>query len=559
MAIKTEELKKIILKSGFVKDKDFDDALRIAHELDRDIRDVLIFKGYISEDSLGQIIAEYYQVPFASIKNRLIPSEVLSLIPEKIAQTYRLIPFAKTDKGLSLAMTDPKDFEALEIVKRKTGLKINIYYITQNDLSRSLSQYKRNIKAEFAKIIAENVKKAERSGQDIAKAAEELPVIRILDTLMEYAMAERASDVHIETTVHDVLIRFRIDGILQDITTLPKAIQPAIVARIKILSDLKIDEHRIPQDGRYKFAVDEDFVAVRVSIIPGFYGENVVMRLLPETARPLSLEELGLADKSLKLVHTNITKPHGMILVTGPTGSGKTTTLYSILTILNTAKVKICTIEDPIEYGIARVNQIQVNTQTGLTFATGLRSLLRHDPDIIMVGEIRDHDTAEIAIHSALTGHLVLSTLHTNDAPSTIPRFLDMGAEGYLVASTVNVILAQRLVRTICKSCLEKIDIESAVLNFLAQQVGDQVKRQEFYHGQGCPECNFTGYKGRIAIFEVLDVTDDIRHLTIKKVSVDEIKATAVKQGMITMLEDGLNKVAAGLTTVEEVLRAVRE
>ena len=384
-------------------------------------------------------------------------------------------------------------------------------------------------------------------------------MVKILNTLLEYANAERASDLHIEALEDGLLIRFRVDGVLRDIITLPKSVNAAIVARIKILSSLKIDEHRVPQDGRFKFQVDDRYIALRVSIIPGFYGESVVLRLLAETARPMGLEELGLSHQNLKLVRNNVTQPHGMILVTGPTGSGKTTTLYSVLNMLNDSKVKICTIEDPIEYGITRVNQIQVNTLTGLTFAKGLRSLLRHDPDIIMVGEIRDKETAEIAIHSALTGHLVLSTLHTNDAAATIPRFLDMGAESYLVASTVRLIIAQRLVRKICQTCITEYTPKPEILTQLKTELNLQNIQQKFYKGGGCGECGKSGYKGRIGIFEVLQSDPEIHDLTIKRSSADQLHAQAIKNGMIPMLQNGISKVASGITTIEEVLRVVRE
>ena len=372
-------------------------------------------------------------------------------------------------------------------------------------------------------------------------------------------MTERASDVHIETMQDEVVVRYRIDGMLRDIVKFDRGIENALVARIKILSNLKIDEHRIPQDGRHKFSVEGDMVSLRISIIPGFYGENVVMRLLRESARPASLEELGLAGRNLDVIRENITKPHGMILVTGPTGSGKTTTLYSILNIVNTIEVKICTIEDPIEYGMHRANQIQVNPKTGLDFAAGLRALLRHDPDIIMVGEIRDKETAEIAINSALTGHLVLSTLHTNTAAGAFPRFIDMGAEGFLLASTVNVVMAQRLVRKICTNCTVKYEPEKSQILQLEKDLGVDLSKQKFYKGKGCEKCGTKGYQGRIGIYEVINVSQKIRDLIVKKSSSDEIQKAAESEGMISMLQDGLDKIASGLTTIEEVMRVIRE
>lgn len=560
MKIASETLKQFLVASGFVTDKDFDDANQAALDSGKKIEDVLVFRGLISEEGLGKLIAEHLKVPYANIKRLIIPDQILALIPEKIARTYRIVPFSRQDNSISIAMDDPNNFEALEFVKRHTGLTVVPHFITSDDLRKVLGQYKRNIKSDFSKVITENIKKTAASDeQDLAKAAEDLPIVKILDTLLEYAVFQRASDIHIEKLNDSVVVRFRVDGILRDIMTLPKEIETALVARIKILSNLKIDEHRIPQDGRYKFTFDEDVIALRISIIPSFYGENVVIRLLPESNRPSSLEELGLTGKGLQILMDNITRPHGMILVTGPTGSGKTTTLYSVLNILNTVKVNICTIEDPVEYAIRRITQIQVNPKTGLTFAAGLRSLLRHDPNIIMVGEIRDKETAEIAVHSALTGHLVLSTLHTNDAAGAIPRFLDMGVEGFLVASTINVVIAQRLVRKICVGCLTEYAPDQIVIDELSQDVGISLKNQKFYKGQGCPECNMSGYSGRIGIYEVLSITENIRKLVSAKKSANDIAKQAVSEGMETMIYDGLNKVAAGLTTIEEVMRVVKE
>ena len=560
MQLSKDKLKKIIVGSGFVQEKDFDDAAKTAEELAKDVTDILVFRGFINEETVGKLISEHYEVPFANIRRISVPEEVLAIIPEKMARLYRIIPFEKKGENLKLAMENPEDFEALEFAKRHSGLEIEIYYATKEDLNKALGQYKKSIRSDFEKIISENIKKASPEGdEDLAKAAEKVPVVKTLDTILNYAIAEKASDVHIETQEEEVVVRFRIDGVLRDIIKFPRGIEGALVARIKILSNLKIDEHRVPQDGRHKFLLDDQVVSLRISIIPGFYGENVVMRLLQETNRPMSLEELGLTGPNLEIVRSNITKPYGMILVTGPTGSGKTTTLYSILNILNTMEVKICTIEDPIEYGIGRVTQIQVNPKTGLEFATGLRSLLRHDPDIIMVGEIRDQETAEIAIHSALTGHLVLSTLHTNTAAGAIPRFIDMGVEDFLLASTVNAIVAQRLVRKICNSCITKYTPEAGILKKLSKDLGVDLENQKFYKGQGCAQCNNKGYQGRIGIYEVLPTSDKLRSLITEKATSDEIQKQAVSEGMITMLQDGLDKVSSGLTTIEEVIRVGRE
>lgn len=554
-----EQLKDIILKSGFVTQKDFETAAKTSQEVGKPITDVLIYRSLISEDILGQLVAEYYQVPHISLHNKVIPESVLKLLPEEAAVSFRALPFHQEGNELHLAMEDPSDLEAKEFIKRKIGAKLKIFYVTAPDLEQAIGQYKRNIKSVFTKIIEENIQKSTvKKDLELERLATDLPVIKILDTFLEFAQAEGASDIHFEAQEHAYLVRFRVDGVLRDIIELPKTIQPAIVARIKILSMLKIDEHRIPQDGRFKFKIKDSYIALRVSILPGFFGENIVLRILPESARPLSLEELGVTSHSLDLVKSNIKKPHGMVLVTGPTGSGKTTTLYSVLNILNTIEVKICTVEDPVEYGIRRVNQTQINPAAGLTFAAGLRALLRHDPNIIMVGEIRDEETANMAIQSSLTGHLVLSTLHTNDAASTIPRLLDMGAEGFLVASTVNLVIAQRLVRKICRHCIENYTPTEEILTYIKKITGESIEGK-FYRGKGCDECGKKGYKGRVGIYEVLEINESIRDLIIKRVSAESITQQAIKNGMVSLLKDGLNKASGGVTTIDEVLRVVRE
>ncbi len=559
MKLSSAQLHDVLVGSGFVTEKDFQSAVKSSEEMHIDIPDILIFRGIISEQALGQLISEYLKTPFVTIGQQIIPMEVLDLVPEKMARAHMVVPFA-LDKGtLKLAMVDPTDFEALEFVRRHTGLAVQNYFATIQDIRKALGQYKRNIAKDFEKIIAENIKLAGVKSEDILKVAEDLPTIKILNTILEYAIAEGTSDIHIERLTTEVMVRFRIDGLLRDIIALPARVEEALVARIKILANLKIDEHRIPQDGRYKYDMSGEVVAFRVSIIPGYYGENVVLRLLPETTRPHSLEELGFTGKSLKTIKHHIHRPHGMILVTGPTGSGKTTTLYSVLNMLNNIGVKICTIEDPIEYGLNRLTQIQVNTKSGLTFAAGLRALLRHDPDIMMVGEVRDTETAEIAIHAALTGHLVLTTLHTNDAPGAVPRLLDMGVEGYLLASTLNIVIAQRLVRKICMNCLMEVKPDTDTLDYFKRILGKDISKQKFYGGKGCKECGGTGYKGRIGIYELFEVSEEIRKLTIRRASGDDLKEQARKEGMKTMLEDGIDKVSSGQTTLAEILRAVKE
>ena len=558
MNLPNQAIKEILVGSGHVTTEEFDSAAQSAEELGKKLEDVLIFRGLINQKTLSQLIADYFKVPYVELSHTNIPENVLLKIPEKMARNYRMVPFESDGGTLKVAMIDPGNVEGIEFAKRHTGMAVMPHYASREEIKNALNQYKRNIRADFDKVIEENLKKATLEG-NLIQAAEKLPVIKVLDTIFEYAIAERASDIHIEVQEENVMIRFRIDGVLHDIIKLQRGVEEALVARVKILANLKLDEKRIPQDGRYKFDIDNDTVSLRISVIPGFYGENVVMRLLHESARPKSLEELGLIGKNLDIVKQNMNQPHGMILVTGPTGSGKTTTLYSIVNILNTIKVKICTIEDPIEYGINRVTQIQINPKAGLTFALGLRALLRHDPDVIMVGEIRDGETAEIAVHSALTGHLVLSTLHTNDAVGTIPRILDMGVEGYLASSTINMVIAQRLVRQICSVCRMEQTADPVLLQRLTKDFNVNAQKMKFYKGKGCDECRGSGFTGRIGIYEVLPVTDSLRTLIDKRASSDLILDAAVKEGMVTMVQDGLDKVASGMTTIEEVLRVVQE
>lgn len=552
-------LRQILTESGFVSIQDFDSSLKNAQELNQSVTDILVFKGLISEDALGKLVAEHYHVKFISLHNKVIPLDVLQLIPEQAAFSFHIIPFEKNADSLHVGMEDPVDIEALEFIKRKTNLMVVPFYITPGDFAKAIGQYKRNIRSLFASIVQENLQKTKLENTSVEKIAEDLPVVKILDTVLEYASAEGASDIHCNTMEDKLIIRFRVDGVLRDIVTLPKTIQPAIIARIKILAQLKIDEHRIPQDGRFKFQVYDDFISLRVSILPTFFGENAVLRLLPESARPLSLEELGITSDILPKLRRNIKKPHGMVLSTGPTGSGKTTTLYSILNILNTPEVNMCTIEDPIEYSVYRINQTQVNSAAGLTFASGLRSLLRHDPDVIMIGEIRDNETAEIGIHAALTGHLVLSTLHTNSAAGAIPRFLDMGSQGFLLSSTLNIVIAQRLVRKICTNCIHKVEPTAEMLALIHERAGQDIKISDFFTGKGCDECGGTGYKGRVGLYEVLEITPAIRALITKNTPEQTINQIAVREGMVTLFIDGVNKVSAGLTTIDEVARVTAE
>ena len=570
------EIKKILLETKVSGKKELDLYTEEAKKRNQSLEEYLKSQKIVGEEQLYETAAQYYNLPFINLKNETIRKDILFLIPEPIAATHKIVAFDKNDTELKIASLNPEDLQIFEFLGKKTGLEIKIHLTNPESINEALKNYHKGLKAEFQELTKEKETEEETGGTKLKELAHDLPVIRIVDTLIEYAIFERASDIHIEPTEKEVIVRYRIDGILRNVMTLPKSVHAGIIARIKILSNLKLDEHRLPQDGRFKVATNDYKVSFRVSIIPAYDGEKIVLRALNEQTGIITLEQLGFQKKSLDRIKRNITKPHGLILVTGPTGSGKTTTLYSILNILNRPEVNIITIEDPIEYRMPGINQSQVNPKIGYTFAGGLRSFLRQDPNIIMVGEIRDQETAEIAIHAALTGHLVLSTLHTNDAPTTLPRLSEMGVPAFLVASTCNVIIAQRLVRKICQECIEsytltkdeiiklekQINLES-VLSTLENE-GLITKKQSkesllFYRGKGCKKCDKTGYKGRVGLYEVLEVSPEINELILKVSPAKEIMEVAKKQGMLTILEDGFIKAKTGITTIEEILRVTKD
>ena len=559
MVISEEKLSKILLETELVSE----DKLKEAKELSAHERiplfKAILLRDLISEENLGRIVADEIGFPFVSLSKVHITDDVLKLIPEVVAKKQGIIAFNKDKDGLHLAMQDPKNVQIRDFVEKKVGIPVISYYATQQDIDRGLGLYTKDVTQAFNEIIEENVKKAKVEG---IKA--ELPIIKIVDTILSYADRNKASDVHIEPEEKYSLVRFRVDGILHDIVKLPPEVHPQVVTRIKVLSRLRTDEHQAPQDGKLQYKTEDENLDVRVSIVPITEGEKVVMRLLSEKSRQMSLAELGFSNQDLDKVERAYKKPYGMILATGPTGSGKTTTMYSILKFLNKRGVNIMTIEDPVEYDIQGVNQIQVNPKTNLTFATGLRSIVRQDPDIILVGEIRDEETAGIAVNSAMTGHLVLSTLHTNDAPTAVPRLLDMGMEPFLIASSVNVIIAQRLVRKIHSVCRvsEEMDVSELTKHLgepLVKKAFGDTKTIRMYRGKGCKLDNGTGYEGRVGIYEVLEVNDELRQAIVERKDSSVIKSIAVKNAMSTMVEDGLQKVKQGLTTIEEILRVTKE
>lgn len=529
-------------------------------------------QDFIATDEITKAKAEFYNIPVFLLKDLgKIAPEYTQFFSEMLARKYMVVTvrFDKGAKTLDVAMKDPLDMQTIEFLERKTGYKIKPLIGSEKDIETAITElYGQGLASEVSEAVIESKKEFEEEQGTVTNIEEfkelvrEAPVAKIVATMVEFAVKSRASDIHIEPLEDKTRVRYRIDGILHEKLTLPKNIHEAVVSRVKILSGLKIDEKRIPQDGRFNFNVSGLEVDLRISTLPTVDGEKVVMRLLRKTAKVPTLPELGLTGIALKKLEENMKKPHGIILITGPTGSGKTTTLYSIFSVLNTSRVNIVTIEDPVEYKIPGVNQVQINPAAGLTFASGLRSFLRQDPNIILVGEIRDSETVTLAIQAALTGHLVFSTLHTNSASGAIPRLLDMGAENFLVASSINCLAAQRICRKICPACKESYEPDPAIVESIRNVLGiyfPNDKKILLYKGKGCVECNKTGYFGRIGVFEVLPISDMIMKLILQKGTTDEIEKRAIEEGMITMVQDGYLKVLEGITTIEEVLRVAQE
>lgn len=582
MQVDSSQLKAFLLDSSLVNKKQLEKAEKDADKVKQNLDVFLVKAGLIKEEEMAKLKAYILGIPFVNLEEEKIAPEILQIIPEPIARKQNIVAFRRNGRNLEVAMLNPDDLQTIEFIRKKANLKILPRLTSAASIKNVLRQYQKSLRAEFGEIIEKETKilpvitegTEELPEEDLQKAAQDLPVIKIVDTLLKHAILQKASDIHIEPMEKELLVRYRIDGILHEAMTLPKQIASGVVARIKVLSNLKLDEHRLPQDGRFKVETDEYKISFRVSILPVFEGEKIVMRLLPEGSKGFTLEALGFWGRNLEIIHRQIQKPTGLILVTGPTGCGKTTTLYTVMDILNTPEVNISTVEDPIEYRMPRINQTQISQKIGLTFANGLRSLLRQDPDILMVGEIRDNETASLAINAALTGHLVLSTLHTNSAAGSLPRLLDMEAEPFLIASTVNCIEAQRLVRRLSDS-KEKYNLSKEegenlykelnvdrILEALRQEKlisgSDKIGNVTFYRPKPTPE-NPEGYSSRIGIHEVLEITETIKELINKRASSDEIEKQARQEGMLTMLEDGLIKAARGLTSIEEVLRVTQE
>ncbi|MBU1177360.1 MAG: GspE/PulE family protein [Patescibacteria group bacterium] len=582
MQVEDSQLKAFILDAGLIKKEALLKAEETAKKAKKDLADFLVKEKLLAKEQLIKLQAYILGIPFVNLEKENIPKDILQIIPEPIAKQHNIIPFRKNGKELEVAMLDPKDLQTIEFIRKKSDLKILPRLTNPESIKNVLSQYQKSLEAEFGDLIKKETeivispdKKDKETEEDLEKVAEQMPIIKIVDTLLKHAILQQASDIHIEPLEKEVVIRYRIDGILHDTMTLPKKLHSGIIARIKVLSNLKLDEHRLPQDGRFNIESKDYKISFRISMLPVYDGEKAVLRLLPEDTKGLTLENLGFRDKALEKVHRNIKKPNGMILATGPTGCGKTTTLYTIMDILNEPGVNISTVEDPVEYRMERINQTQVKPRIGLTFANGLRALVRQDPDIIMVGEIRDNETAGLAINAALTGHLVFSTLHTNSAAGSFSRLIDMKVEPFLISSTANLIIAQRLVRKLYPETKEKYKLSPDEIKSLGKEINlekilqilkdekvitpkDDWNSIEFYKpgkSDDCPD----GYKGRIGIHEVLEVNEAIQNIIIKEAPTSEIETQAKKDGMLTMLEDGFIKAVQGITSIEEILRVTKE
>lgn len=581
MRIENDQLKSFIQDAGVVDQNKLEEAFSEAQTKKIKLGELLLEKKLIDDEQLRKLYAYILGIPFFDLKKETVPHDILQIVPEPIAKKYKVVAFGRDGNTLKVAMLNPEDIQTIDFIRKKTGLKIITCLTTEESIELVLRQYSKSLKAEFGDIISKNSEEVSGSNskEDLEKIAQGLPIIRIVDTLIKHAILQSASDIHIEPDEKELRVRYRIDGILHEAMVLPRQVAEGIIARIKVLSSLKLDEHRVPQDGRFKIEKEGKKMSFRVSILPIFDGEKIVMRLLDESSKGMTLEGMGMVGKDLEIIHREIKRPNGMILVTGPTGSGKTTTLYTIMDILNIPGVNISTVEDPVEYRMPRINQTQIYPKVGLTFASGLRALLRQDPDIIMVGEIRDNETMEMAINAAMTGHLVLSTLHTNSAAGTLPRLLDMGAEPFLVASTANVIIAQRLVRKLCLDCRKEYKMnEKELKNFyenydmdailkvvlknkdLEKGLKSKSKWEEIklFKSQGCDQCH-GGYRGRLGIFEVLEIDEDIKKMISQKATSEEIERKAREKGMSTMVEDGFIKAVQGITSLEEILRVTKE
>jgi type IV pilus assembly protein PilB len=603
MRISDALVEKLLSSAGKVTAEQLKDLREQEEAEKKPLQDLVIRSSIVNEKELTKLYADEIDVPFVELNAKEIKHEILSLVPERIARQYNVILFGIEEDGSKLlAMADPDDIQAISFLKKQLGDSIKVSLATNTNIQAALDQYRGTIGNELTKVISPEDEAGEEVDDEVDEAdlAEDSPIAQTVNLLIEYAIRSGASDIHIEPRESYVSVRYRVDGILREANKLPKKVHGALVSRIKILSNLKIDERRAPQDGRFKIQLGAEMYALRVSTLPITEGEKVVMRILNESTKAATLEELGYWGISLETINKAIIQPHGMILVTGPTGSGKSTSLFSVLSLLNKPTINISTVEDPVEYRIPGANQVQLNPKAGMTFASGLRALMRQDPNVIMVGEIRDGETADIAVQAALTGHLVFATLHTNNAATTLPRLLDMGIEPFLIASTVRAVVGQRLVRRLCIDCRETVAPDAPTLKQIATIFGtdatgvlkrvhqleqqaleggigktnggkskvdtselstSETKILRLYkaHDDGCESCGHSGYKGRMGIYEVLNGSVPVQKLIVSNSTSDEIQEQAIKDGMITMQVDGFIKALRGQTTIEEILRVTSE
>ena len=553
MSRRNKRLGEILVEAEALSAAQLDEALGYSKEKNIVLGDALLELGFVDERTLYKGLEYLFHVPYVDLNETLIDKDAVVLITEKLAKKHEVIPIKRENKTITVAMHDPVNFYAIDDIKNATNLDVSVVLTPKKDILNSIDRY---YSSEITEKAFEDLKR-EYSGINLASLSEisaseveSAPVVRLLNSLLQHAVKANASDIHIEPTAKNIKVRFRIDGQLQEVMNSSMTAHSAIITRIKIMGGMDIAEKRIPQDGRVETKVDEHLIDLRISILPTVYGEKVVIRILGGSSGALTREQLGLSETNEVLFDKISKSPNGIILVSGPTGSGKTTTLYSLLKEINKPEVNIITVEDPVEYKLEGVNQVQVNVKAGLTFASGLRSILRQDPDIIMIGEIRDSETAQIAIRASITGHLVLSTIHTNDAASSVARLVDMGTEPYLVSSSMVGVVAQRLVRNICNHC--KTSYKPSHSEMMLLKMKEPVP---LYKGAGCPVCNFTGYKGRSAIHEIIVITREIRDLVNRGASADQISQTAIRQGTVTLRDSCSELVLEGRTTVDEMLK----
>lgn len=570
-----KNLREVLLDQGLI-DTAKSDSINLSQlKTGESEEDIIKSLRIISEEELVKAKAELLRIDYVDLSAIGFSPEALALVPESVAQKYKIVPYSldTKDKVLCVTMVNPLDIETIEFLEKKTSLQVKVAISTEKQIVEYIGEKyfnEKGITSDVSKALDERKKEEAKVVTKVQdKISTEAPVTRIVNTILTYAVKSRASDIHIEPQEEDVRVRFRIDGILQEHYSLPRNMHDAVVSRIKILSNLKIDEKRVPQDGRFFYSDDGNDVDLRISTLPTTYGEKVVMRLLKKSQKVPTLPDLGLRGMALKNLMEAIERPHGIIVVCGPTGSGKTTTLYSVLDKVATSKVNVVTIEDPVEYQMKGVNQVQVNVQAGLTFASALRSFLRQDPNIIMVGEIRDTETAELAINASLTGHLVFSTLHTNDASGVPPRMMDMGVEPFLLVSSLTCVVGQRVLRKVCKDCVTDMDLPpetevemkttlGPIYNMITDKWTKEGKNIKLPKINGCEKCNNTGYLGRIAIYEVMPMSEKIARLVVEKAAASDIQKQAMADGMLTMKQDGYVKVLEGTTTMEEVVRVAQ-